>query len=109
MEEEKKFSTAEVIIGGLFALFIDGMALLLDLIPAIGWLIATVVQAMASVGTTLWLVFKGSKRATKLERQLVKQLSNFLPFVPTVFASFMIEVALHNNPRLQHIAKKIKT
>jgi len=109
MEEEiKKFSTAEIVIGGLFTLGVDGVSALLDLVPIIGWMIATGVQAGTSFGTSFWLMSKGGKRAMKLERQLIKQISNILPLVPTTFTAFMIETALHNNPKLKKItaAKK---
>ncbi len=95
-----KFSTAEMVIGGMFTLSVDIVSALLDIIPAIGWFIATLLQATISFSTTLWLMFKGGKKAMGLERQLIKQFSNVLPFIPTTFAAFIIETRLHNNPKL---------
>lgn len=106
---ENKFSTAEIILGGMFTLFIDIISALLDL-TGIGWILATVLQSVTSFTTTFWVWSKGSKRATKLERQLMKQLSNILPWVPTCFVAFILEVILHNNPekfgKLAKLAEK---
>jgi len=105
--ENKKFTAVEIVIGVSLALLIDVVALLLDLL-IIGWVLATLLQAGASFATTLWLMMKGGKKATKLTRQLLKQFSNLLPWVPTVTFSFIIETILHNHEGLKKI-KKIKT
>ncbi len=106
MGKHKRFTAAEIIIGGIFTLSVDIISALLDVIPAIGWFIATLLQAVTSFSTTLWLMFKGGKKAAGLERQLIKQLSNVLPLVPTTFTAFMIETKLHNSPKLaQKMAK----
>ena len=102
-----KFNAAETVLGILFSLLIDGLAAILDLVPIIGKITAPVIQAGVSFGTTLWLMAKGGKKATSLERQLVKHLANFLPFVPTLTIGFAIEVALHNNPRIAEKVKKV--
>lgn len=107
MGEYNKFSTAEIVIGGLFTLCVDGASALLDL-TGIGMIISMPLQASTSVGTTLWLISKGGKRAASLERQLIKHFSNVLPIVPTTFAAFMIETTLHNRPELAKAAS-VKT
>lgn len=91
-----KFTTSEKIIGGMFTLIVDVIAALLDFVPAVGWFLATTIQGGTSFATTMWVKGKGGERATKLERQFIKQLSNALPWVPTCFASFFIEVVIHN-------------
>ena len=105
MDEHRKFNMAEIVVGGLFTLTVDAVAALLDFVPAIGWMIASIIQAGTSFGTSMWLRTKGGKRAFGLERQLIKQASNLLPWVPTCFASFLIEAALHNNPKVAGLAR----
>lgn len=107
MNEHNKFTTAEIVIGGMFTLCVDGISALFDL-TVIGMVVAIPLQAGTSFGTTLWLMSKGSKRATSLERQLIKQFSNVLPVIPTTFAAFMIETTLHNNPKFAQAAKAAK-
>lgn len=98
-EGHNKFTEAEIVVGGLGTLFIDGVSFVLDFVPVVGWVIATILQAATSVGTSWWLQNKGGKRAWGFERQLIKQIANFLPWVPTCFAAFMIETTLHNHPK----------
>lgn len=93
---KNKFSTAEKVVGGLFTLLVDTIAAGLDFIPGIGWIMATTIQSATSFATTLWLKSKGGEKATKIERQIIKQISNTLPWVPTCFASFLIEAIIHN-------------
>ncbi len=102
-----KFNTAEIVLGLSFSLLVDGLAAILDLVPVIGKVVAPVIQAGVSFGTTFWFMAKGGKKATSLERQLVKHLANFLPFVPTLTIGFAIEAAVHNNPRIAEKVKKI--
>ena len=106
--EHKKFNTAEVVIGGLFTLAIDVVSALLDLAAivtgGITYVIAVLLQAGTSAATSFWLMSKGGKRAFGLERQLTKQIANFLPWIPTCFTAFMIEAVMHNNPKLAGVA-----
>jgi len=95
MNKLKKFNTGEVVIGTLTTLAIDGVCALLDL-TTLGYFIATPLQSVTSAGTSWWLYSKGGKRAWKLERQIIKQLSNFLPVVPTTATAFIIETVKHN-------------
>lgn len=112
MDQEKKDITiAEIILGVLLTLTVDVIAGLLDL-TAVGWVIATPLQAATSGATTLWLLSKGDKRAKRLERQGIKQLANFLPVSPIVVTtftcsiSFIIEVILHKKSLAGGVAEK---
>ena len=53
---------------------------------------------------SLWLWQKGDKGAFKLGKQAAKQASNLVPFLPTVTAVFIIDVIIHNNPKLKKAA-----
>ncbi|MEX1014476.1 MAG: hypothetical protein WDZ80_04930 [Candidatus Paceibacterota bacterium] len=97
--KEKKFNEAEIIIGGLATLGVDAVAFLLDL-TAIGYIIATPLQAFTSFMTSLWASSKGDLEAFKAKRQVIKQASNFLPWVPTCFVFFVWEVVKLNNPEI---------
>lgn len=94
--ENKKFSTIEIILGCCFTLFIDIICLLIDLI-AIGLVISPIIQGGTTFATSWWLKSKGSKNAFKLNRQLTKQIVNFLPLLPTNTTVFAVEIWLHNN------------
>jgi uncharacterized membrane protein SpoIIM required for sporulation len=95
-----KFNTSEIVLGGLFTLLIDATAALFDLLaPVTAGITMTIgifLQSAMSFATSWWLMSKGGQRAWRLERQLIKQVSNFLPVVPTAFLAFIIEVVLHN-------------
>ena len=112
MGEYKKFNTAEIVVGSLFTLAVDGISFLLDwaavITGGITYAIAVLLQAGTSAATSFWLHNKGGKRAFGLERQLTKQIANFLPWVPTCFAAFMIEAAMHNNPKIAKMASVTK-
>lgn len=105
MNKHSKFTMAELVIASLFLLGIDVIAAFFDSF-AVGWLIATPLQAAASFGTSWWIRSKGDKHAWSLGRQLKKQGANFLPWVPTAFTAFVIEAVRHNNPKVAGIAKK---
>ncbi len=97
---DSKFNTAEVVLGGIVTLIVDLIAIACDLLAAITagitMVLGMMLQSVTSFGTSWWLMSKGGKRAWKLERQLIKQFSNFLPIIPTAFTAFIIEVIIHN-------------
>lgn len=98
-----KFMEADMILGGGSALLVDGFCALIDLTVA-GALVTPLVQGATTLGFSLWLWQKGDKRAFGLGRQIAKQASNLLPFVPTLTAVFIIDVIIHNNPKLKGVA-----
>ncbi|MFB6212787.1 MAG: hypothetical protein ABEI53_03175 [Candidatus Magasanikbacteria bacterium] len=89
------FRISEIVIGLLFIFAIDVLSALLDLSGFL-WPIATFLQGATSLATTAWLKMKGGSRATSIERQFTKQISNLLPWVPTCSLAFVIEVYIHN-------------
>lgn len=93
--ENKKFNFIETIAGCGFTLFIDIICLLLDAI-GIGIAVSPVLQGGTTLVTSWWLKSKGNQHAFKLNRQLAKQIANFLPFLPTNTTVFAIEIWLHN-------------
>lgn len=96
-EETNKFNEAEIVVGSMGGLFVDGLCILLDL-TGVGLGIAPFVQGSAMFGFSWWLKSKGSPNAFKLNRQIARQLSNLLPLAPTVTAVFLIDVFMHNHP-----------
>lgn len=105
MGESRKFTAAEIVVGGLFTLTVDVISAILDFVPVVGSLAAILIQASTSFGTTLWLWSKGSKRAMRIERQLIKQTANLLPLVPTCFFAFLIEAVRHNRREAAGLVK----
>ncbi len=102
-KELKPFNEAELVVGTLGCLLVDGASALLDLVPAFGLLAAAAIQSGASFGTTFWLMTKGGSRAARLERQVLKQGVNILPILPTVTTAFIIETVVHNR-KVKHSA-----
>lgn len=122
MEEKKKFNTSEVVLGSIITLLVDLTALVFDFLSpftaGITMVFGIILQSIISFATSWWLMSKGGKRAWRIERQLIKQLSNFLPVIPTAFTAFIIEVVLHNrgikqeevkSRKSKDVAKKAKT
>lgn len=94
--ENKKFSTIEIILGCCFTLFTDTICLLIDL-TGVGLVISPIIQGSTTLATSWWLKSKGNQHAFKLNRQLAKQIANFLPVLPTNTTVFAVEIWLHNN------------
>ncbi len=90
----KPFNVAELGIGTLLCLLVDGTSALLELIPAIGYLPAAALRAGANFGTTFWIIAKRGN--ARLERQLAKQAAGLIPFLPAVTAAFVTEAIIHN-------------
>lgn len=97
MEEGNKFSAAEIVIGTLFCLFIDILAILID-VTGVGLVIAPFLQAAGNLLTSWWLKMKGNGNAFKMGRQLTKNLVTIIPILPTNTTAFIIETWLHNHP-----------
>ena len=95
-EETNKFNAAEIVVGSMAGLFVDGLCILIDL-TGIGLGISPFIQGFTMFGFSWWLKSKGSPNAFKLNRQIGKQLSNLLPLLPTVTIVFWIDVFGHNN------------
>jgi len=104
-EENSKFTESEMVVGGLFALGIDGICALTDL-TGVGLAITPVIQGFAVFAISQWAESKGGAPAS-LGKQLAKYAAQFLPVLPTVLAVFVIEVAVHNNPALKEVAEKV--
>ncbi|MDO8470194.1 MAG: hypothetical protein Q7S84_04260 [bacterium] len=98
MDEHKKFTEAEMLVGVLLlTLPVDALSFLIDW-TGIGLAIAPIIQSAAMFGIWLWLRSKGDTASVKLGKQLLRYLSNLLPLLPTVTIVFLIEVYLHNHP-----------
>ncbi len=98
MDEHKKFTEAEIIVGLLvITIPVDAASFLIDW-TGVGLVLAPILQSAAMFATWLWLRSKGDTSSLKLGRQLGRYLSNALPLLPTVTAVFLIEVYLHNHP-----------
>ncbi|MEK7465562.1 MAG: hypothetical protein AAB631_02180 [Patescibacteria group bacterium] len=112
MDEHKKFGAGEIIIGTFFALGVDGISILID-ITGVGVIIAPVIQGFATFAITMWFRSKGDPNATKLGKQILKYGLNLLPVTPiiitafTITIPFLIEVFIHNNPKLAAITEKV--
>jgi hypothetical protein len=98
-ENINKYSTAEIVIGTLFLLGVDFFTALLDL-TGFGALISRIIKWLAQIVLLWWAIFKGDKNALKAGRVVAKFLINAVPILPTLTTIFVVETALHNNPKI---------
>lgn len=97
-EEVNAVTESETIVWLLFLLGIDGICIIID-ITGVGMAVAPFVQGAGTFSSTLWFdKAKGDKGATKLQRQLIKYISNVAPLLPTLSIVFLIERYMHNHP-----------
>ncbi|MFA5776806.1 MAG: hypothetical protein WC988_04625 [Patescibacteria group bacterium] len=101
----KKFSEAEIILGGLFTLTIDGISAILDAF-AVGLVISPVIQSGVTFSMWMWFKSKGDKTSGDIGKQVAKYAANALPIIPTTFVVFVVSAYVHNHPK---IAGKIAT
>jgi hypothetical protein len=106
MEEEiNKFTTVEILIGTFFAFGIDCLSVLFD-ITGVGIVVAPVIQGFATFVLSRWFARKGNPSALKFGKLLFKYALNLLPITPIIVTAFttsipfVIEVFIHNHPRL---------
>ncbi|MEX0690024.1 MAG: hypothetical protein WD095_01125 [Candidatus Paceibacterota bacterium] len=103
-DQPKKINEAEMVIGGLITLAVDGVAFLLDL-TVFGYIVAVPLQAFTSLATSWMMWSKGDGGAFKAKRQFTKQVANFAPWIPTCFGFFVYEVFRLNNPKSNALLK----
>jgi len=96
--EIKKFSEAEMLLGGFFTLFIDVVSALIDA-TGIGLAIAPFLQSLVTFVMWVWFKSKGDKTSGDAGKQVAKYAANILPIVPTTFIVFVVSVYLHNHPK----------
>ncbi len=96
--EIKKFSEAEMLLGGLFTLFIDLISALIDA-TGIGLAIAPFLQSLVTFIMWMWFKSKGDKTSGDAGKQVAKYAANILPIIPTTFIVFIISAYLHNHPK----------
>jgi hypothetical protein len=95
----QKFELGEIVFYSLFALFIDGLCLLLDL-TVVGLVIAPILQGLATFGFSVILKNKGDSQAISFKKQIGPQALNLLPVLPTVFGMSLRRMMTHNNPKI---------
>jgi len=96
MEEDNKFSEAELLVGGFFTLGIDGLCALIDL-TGIGLFISPLIQSAATFAVSMWLQSKGG--SLSFGKEAVKYASSTLPILPTTFIVFLVSAFVHNHPK----------
>lgn len=108
MEEERdKFTESEMIVGGLGALFLDGVCAVVDVISAgTGAIITPIAQLFATGAIEWWVSQKGGDLGIIDAKRIAKYASNLVPAVPTVFFIFLISALMHNNPKIIEVATK---
>lgn len=104
---ENPVSEAEMILWSFFLLGLDGICIVIDL-TGVGLAIAPFLQGFGTFLNGMWFQkAKGDEGAVKFQRQLIKYVSNFFPFLPTLFIAFAVETYIHNHPK-SGIAEKAK-
>lgn len=97
-EEINSVTESEIIVWLVFLLGFDGVCILLDL-TGVGMGIAPFLQGAGTFSSGIWFEkSKGDKNAMKMQRQLIKYISNIAPFLPTLSIAFAIETYVHNHP-----------
>lgn len=104
-EESNKFTESEIIIGGLFALGVDGLCALIDL-TGVGTGVAPVIQGFSVFAIDRWVDSKGGT-SWGTGKQMAQYASGLVPILPTTVAVFVIRVFMHNNPKLTEVAGKV--
>lgn len=93
----QEFNTSELIIGGLFALMVDGFCAFLDII-GVGLIVGPVIHSGFSVTLWWWLKSKGDKNASNMGRQMARYFATIVPVLPVSLATFAVETYVHNHP-----------
>lgn len=95
MDDHKKFSEAEIILGGLVTFFIDFACGILDAF-VIGIFVSSAIQTGVTAAMWFWFKNKGDPDVRKLGRQIAKYAANLLPWIPTTFLVFIVSAIMHN-------------
>lgn len=103
--DHEKIGLVEIIIGSFFTLSI-WIALLVIKLVGIGLVLYVPIRAFGVLIISIWLWWKGDKEVMKLNRWLKKILGNLVPFFPTLFITFLVEVYLFNHPKSAKVIKK---
>jgi len=97
-DQRNDVSQAETIVWLAFLIGFDGICVILDL-TGVGMGIAPFLQGVGTFSSGMWFQkAKGDKNAMKMQRQLIKYISNVAPFLPTLSIAFVIEAYMHNHP-----------
>lgn len=109
-EERNDVTEAETIVWLAFLIGFDGICILLDL-TGVGMGIAPFLQGFGTFSSGMWFEkTKGDKNAMKMQRQLIKYISNVAPFLPTLSIAFAIEAYMHNHPeKFEKVEKALNT
>lgn len=107
MEEHSKFIEAEMVVGGLGFLLIDGLCFLIDLIPVVGWVITAVIQMATTFAIEQWISNKGGEFSGFTAKRFLKYLTNAVPYLPTTFTIFLVSALMHNHPKITKVVGKM--
>jgi len=105
MEEDNKFTESEMIVGGLFALGVDGLCALIDF-TGVGTAVSPVIQGFATFAIDRWVDSKGGE-VMGLGKQFAQYSAGVIPLVPTTTGIFAIRVFMHNHPTITEVAGKV--
>lgn len=87
---------SEWVVGGIFALALDGIGALLDLTVA-GAPIAAVLKTGAKFGIDEWVKRKGGTGTSAIGKQIATYLTNLIPLATLIL--FIVSVYSHNHPK----------
>lgn len=96
--ENEKVGMIEIIFGSFFTLGIWAILLIMKVF-AVGLVLYPFIRAFGLITISMWLWSKGDNEVMKWERWWKKILGNAVPFVPTLFLTFLWEVHKFNNPK----------
>jgi len=96
---------SEMVVGGLFALGVDGICAVIDF-TGVGAAVSPVIQGFAIFAIDRWVESKGGE-ALGLGKQFAQYAAGIIPLVPTITGTFAIRVFLHNHPTITEAAGKV--
>ncbi len=104
-KDYKKFTEAEMLIGGLGTLGVDVLCLVGDIISVgIFIAVAATIKTAVKLGIDIWLKSHGDTSTSKVGKQIATYFANILPLA--TFILFVVSVLIHNHPKLAKVAAK---
>lgn len=104
-QEINKIKESEMLVVGGAIFAIDGLCVLIDLIPGVGLAISMVVQGFTNFLMMQWFKNKGSNPG-KLGKQILKYVLGELP--SGNFWVFVVSAVIHNNQNKLGALRKIE-
>ncbi len=113
-QPQRKFSTAEIILGSIVCIILDVIAAIGDVFSFS--VLGDLVQWASWLVFTFWFTIKGCSVTSGLtKRYLIPLAADLIPIFPTLIFSFLITTYMENHPekfatltKIENIANKVE-